>query len=176
MTHQCCLTRGRATKTPPAHLWVVTLRTGDPAPDFTITDQDGTPVTLSEQWRRGPVVLFFYPKDDTAGCTAEACAFRDAYGDFQQAGATVIGISSQGTASKKAFATKNQLPFTLVSDVGGAVRRQYGVRPSLLGLVDGRETYVIDTLGIVRHVFNSQLNATKHVTEALGVLTKLRAA
>ncbi len=154
----------------------MTIQTGDAAPDFTLTDQNGTPVTLSALWKRGPVVLFFYPKDDTAGCTAEACAFRDAYDDFQKAGATVVGISSQGTASKKAFATKNRLPFTLVSDEGGAVRKQYGVKASFLGLLDGRETFVIDAKGIVQHVFNSQLNATKHVPEALGVLSKLQAA
>lgn len=154
----------------------MTIRTGDSAPDFTLTDQDGVPVSLSALWKRGPVVLFFYPKDDTTGCTAEACAFRDAYDEFQTAGATVVGISSQGTASKKAFATKNRLPFTLVSDEGGKVRAKFGVKASFLGLLDGRETYVIDTAGIVRHVFNSQINATKHVSEALGVLRVLKAA
>ncbi len=130
---------------------------------------------LSTLWGRGPVILFFYPKDDTVGCTAEACAFRDAYDEFQKAGATVVGISSQGTASKKAFATKNRLPFTLVSDEGGKVRQQYGVKASFLGLVDGRETFVIDPKGTVRHVFNSQINATRHVTEALEVLKTLGA-
>lgn len=152
------------------------IRTSDPSPDFTLSDQDGAPVTLSALWKRGPVVLFFYPKDDTAGCTAEVCAFRDAYDAFQTAGATVVGISSQGTASKKAFATRNRLPFTLVSDPGGKVRGQFGVKPSFLGLLDGRETFVIDAQGVVRHVFNSQINATKHVTEALAVLTRLNAA
>jgi peroxiredoxin Q/BCP len=154
----------------------VNLRNGDPAPDFTLTDQDGSPVTLSTLWKRGPVVLFFYPKDGTVGCTAEACAFRDAYDDFQKAGATVVGISSQGTASKKEFATKNRLPFTLVSDEGGEIRKKYGVKASFLGLLDGRETFVIDGHGIVRHVFNSQINATKHVPEALGVLATLKPA
>ncbi len=151
----------------------MTIKNGDPAPDFTLTDQDGAPVTLSHLWKKGPVVLFFYPKDDTTGCTAEACAFRDAYEDFQKVGATVVGISSQGTASKKAFATKNRLPFTLVSDEGGKVRKAFGVKASLLGMLDGRETYVIDNKGVVRHAFNSQINATKHVPEALGVLATL---
>ena len=153
----------------------MTLRTGDAAPDFSLTDQDGAPVTLSALWKRGPVVLFFYPKDGTPGCTAEACAFRDAYDDFQKAGATVVGISSQGTASKKAFATRHSLPFTLVSDDGGKVRQLFGVKPSFLGLLDGRETFVIDSQGVVRHIFNSQINATKHVPEALGVLSRLKA-
>ena len=146
---------------------------GEPAPDFTLADQDGSPITLSALWKRGPVILFFYPKDDTMGCTAEACAFRDAYEEFQKAGATVVGISSQGTASKKSFATKNRLPFTLLADTGGQVRRLYQVKPSLLGLLDGRETVVIDAAGIVRHGFNSQVNATKHVSEALDVLRRL---
>ena len=152
------------------------IRTGDAAPDFTLKDQDGAPVTLSALWKRGAVVLFFYPKDDTFGCTAEACAFRDAYDDFQKAGATVVGISSQGTASKKAFATRNRLPFTLVSDEGGAVRKNYGVKASFLGLLDGRETFVIDNKGVVQHIFNSQIDTTKHVPEALGVLSKLQVA
>lgn len=151
----------------------MSLKPGDRAPDFTLDDQDGRPVTLSSLWEKGPVVLFFYPKDDTAGCTAEACAFRDNYDAFQHAGAAVVGISSQGTASKKAFATKNGLPFLLVSDKGGKVREQYGVKASFLGLVDGRETFVIDRGGTVRHVFNSQVQPLKHVTEALGVLSAL---
>lgn len=154
----------------------MSLRPSDPAPDFTLNDQDGNPVSLSTLWKQGPVVLFFYPKDDTAGCTAEACAFRDAYDAFQGAGASVVGISSQGTASKKAFATKNSLPFLLVADEGGKVRAQYGVKGAFLGMIDGRETFVIDAEGIVRHVFNSMTNPAKHVREALGVLTTLRAA
>lgn len=151
----------------------MSLRPGDAAPDFTLDDQDGRPVRLSSLWGKGPVVLFFYPKDDTAGCTAEACAFRDHYDAFQHAGASVVGISSQGTASKKAFATKNGLPFLLVSDKGGKAREQYQVKASFLGLVDGRETFVIDRGGTIRHVFNSQVQPLKHVTEALGVLSSL---
>lgn len=164
----------RATKSRVGHLRAVPISKGDQAPDFTLNDQDGKPVTLSALWKRGPVVLFFYPKDDTSGCTAEACAFRDAYDDFQQAGASVVGISSQGTASKKAFATKNRLPFTLVSDDGGKVRKAFGVKASLLGLLDGRETYVIDKNGVVQHAFNSQINVGQHVPEALGVLKTLQ--
>lgn len=139
-----------------------------------MTDQNGAAVTLSALWQKGPVVLFFYPKDGTPGCTAEACAFRDAYDEFQTAGATVVGISSQDTASKKTFATQNKLPFTLVSDEGGKVRERFGVKASFLGMVDGRETYVIDSKGVIRHVFNSQINPTRHVPEALGVLATLR--
>ncbi len=152
----------------------MSLKPNDRAPDFTLDDQDGKPVRLSELWAKGPVVLFFYPKDDTAGCTAEACAFRDNYDAFQTAGASVVGISSQGVASKKAFATKNGLPFLLVSDPGGRVRGEFGVKGNFLGLIDGRETFIIGQGGVVRHVFNSQIQPLKHVTEALAVLSALR--
>jgi peroxiredoxin Q/BCP len=150
------------------------MKPGEPAKDFTLPDQNGAPVSLSALWRQGPVVLFFYPKDDTPGCTKEACAFRDAYDDFQKAGATVVGISSQGQASKQHFVQKHRLPFTLVSDEGGKVRGEYDVKASFLGLLDGRETFVIDTAGVVRHVFNSQTNPTRHVAEALTVIRTLQ--
>ncbi len=154
----------------------MSLQAGDKSPDFTLNDQNGRPVTLSALWRQGPVVLFFYPKDHTAGCTAEVCEFRDQYEDFKTAGATVVGISSQGVDSKKSFADKHHLPFTLVADVGGRVREQFGVKASMFGLVDGRESYVIDAQGVVRHVFNSQVNPKKHVSEALVVLQRLKSA
>lgn len=153
----------------------MSLKTGDKAPDFSLPKQDGTPVHLKELLQKGTVVLYFYPKDDTPGCTREACSFRDSYETFKEAGAEVVGISSQSAASHEAFAAKHRLPFTLLADEGGKVRRQYGV-PSTLGLLPGRVTYVIDRSGTVRHVFNSQLNATRHVTEALGIVKQLQGA
>jgi peroxiredoxin Q/BCP len=154
----------------------MSLSAGDAAPDFTLENQHHQSVTLSELWKKGPVVLFFYPKDFTAGCTAEACAFRDAYDDFVRAGATVVGISSQSADSKKAFAEKHVLPFTLVADDGGKVRDRFGVARSFLGLVEGRETFIIDGQGRIQHVFNSQVNPTRHVKEALDVLARLKPA
>jgi peroxiredoxin Q/BCP len=154
----------------------MSIQPGDRAPDFTLKDQDGRDVSLSALWKQGPVVLFFYPKDFTAGCTAEACAFRDQYVDFKEAGASVVGISSQGVDSKKAFAEKHRLPFTLVADEGGRVREQFGVKASLFGLIEGRETYVIDSQGVVRHVFNSQVRPHEHVAQALEVLKRLKRA
>ena len=151
------------------------IQQGDAAPDFTLPKQDGAPLTLKELLRKGPVVLYFYPKDDTPGCTAEACSFRDAYEDFKEAGAEVVGISSDSAGQHQAFTDKHRLPFVLVADQGGKVRKRFGV-PSTLGLFPGRVTYVIDTGGVVRHVFNSQLNPTKHVREALEVLKKLAPA
>ncbi|MDC0713863.1 peroxiredoxin [Stigmatella sp. ncwal1] len=153
----------------------MSIKVGDKAPGFTLPKQDGTSVSLSGLLQKSAVVLYFYPKDDTPGCTQEACSFRDSYEAFKDAGAEVVGISSQSADSHKAFASKHRLPFTLVSDEGGKVRKQYGV-PSTLGLIPGRVTYVIDRNGTVQHVFNSQLNAARHVTEALGIIQKLHGA
>lgn len=141
------------------------VREGDPAPDFTLRDQDGESVTLSGL-RGSWVVLYFYPADDTPGCTAESCSFRDSHEDFVDAGARVIGISGQGVESHKKFAERHHLPFTLVADEGDSVRKQYGV-PKTLGLLAGRVTYVIDPDGVVRKVFSSQFRPTKHIGEAL---------
>jgi thioredoxin-dependent peroxiredoxin len=149
------------------------IRVGDVAPDFTLPMQNGSAMTLKTLLGKGAVVLYFYPKDDTPGCTAEACSFRDAYEDFKEAGAEVVGISSDSAGAHRDFADKHRLPFTLVSDAGGKVRKLYGV-PSTLGLFPGRVTYVIDPGGVVRHVFNSQLNPTKHVGEALEVLRRFQ--
>jgi peroxiredoxin Q/BCP len=116
-----------------------------------------------------PVVLFFYPKDDTPGCTKQACAFRDDYEGFGKLNAEVIGISSDSVESHRSFAAKHDLPFTLLSDEEGKVRRLYGV-PTTLGLFLGRVTYVMDKEGVVRHLFSSQLGVEKHVEEALKAL------
>jgi peroxiredoxin Q/BCP len=149
------------------------VKVGDRAPDFELPDQNGNPVRLRDFGGKTAVVLYFYPKDDTPGCTKEACAFRDQYEDFKDAGATVIGVSSDSEASHAKFVAKHRLPFTLVADREGTVRKRYGV-PATLGLLPGRVTFVIDPAGTVRHVFNSQLQATQHVTEALSTLRSLR--
>jgi len=145
------------------------VRVGERAPDFELPDAAGRAVHLGDYRGRKAVVLYFYPKDDTPGCTKEGCAFRDAYEDFQAAGAEVIGVSSDSGESHARFAAKHRLPFVLLSDHGGEVRRRYGV-PSTLGLLPGRVTFVIDRDGVVRHVFNSQLQAERHVREALAAL------
>jgi thioredoxin-dependent peroxiredoxin len=145
------------------------INIGDTAPDFTLDSQTGAKVALSSFKGQKAVVLFFYPKDDTPGCTVESCTFRDSYTDFQAAGAEVIGISGDSVDSHQKFASKHNLPYTLVSDTNNQVRKAYGV-PATLGLLPGRVTYVIDKAGIVRHTFNSQFNPTQHVAEALRVL------
>ena len=148
------------------------IRVGDEAPDFVLPDRTGKMVRLSEFRGHKAVVLYFYPKDDTPGCTKESCAFRDGYQDFQGAGAEVIGVSSDSAESHGKFAAKHRLPFTLLADQGGQVRKRYGV-PATLGLLPGRVTFVIDRSGVVRHVFNSQFQATQHVSEALEALRRL---
>ena len=148
------------------------VQVGDKAPDFALPDAGGKLVRLADFQGKKAVVLYFYPKDDTPGCTKESCTFRDQYQDFQDAGAEVIGVSSDSSESHKKFASKHNLPFTLLSDQGGAVRKKYGV-PATLGLLPGRVTFVIDKQGVVRHVFNSQFKATQHVSEAIDALRAL---
>jgi len=148
------------------------VKVGDRAPDFTLTSQTGAPVSLSDFRGKQAVVLYFYPKDDTPGCTAESCAFRDSYEVFKEVGAEVIGISGDSPESHRQFASKYTLPFTLVSDAGNKVRQQYAV-PATLWVLPGRVTYVIDKEGIVRHIFDSQLNFSAHVDEALKTLRQL---
>ncbi len=148
------------------------IKVGDTAPDFTLQSQAGESVTLSSFRGQKAVVLYFYPKDDTPGCTTESCTFRDSFQDFQDLGAEVIGISGDSPDSHQKFASKYSLPFTLVSDTGSNVRKAYGV-PATLGLLPGRVTYVIDKAGTVCHLFNSQFNPKKHVDEALTVLKGL---
>ncbi len=152
------------------------VKVGDSAPDFQLMSQNGETIRLSDFKGQTAVVLYFYPKDDTPGCTTESCSFRDSYEDFAQAGAKVIGISSDSVASHRRFAAKHGLPFTLLCDNDSQVRKQYGVPGSLLGLLPGRVTYVIDKDGTVRHIFNSQFNPKAHITEALTVLKQLQQA
>ena len=145
------------------------VEVGSIAPDFTLPSQSGQMVSLKDFVGEKPVVLFFYPKDDTPGCTKEACALRDDYEGFGKLDAEVIGISSDSVESHRSFAAKHNLPYTLLSDEERKVRKLYGV-PNTLGLFPSRVTYVIDREGIVRHVFSSQLGAEKHVEEAIKAL------
>ena len=150
------------------------IRAGDKAPDFTLPSQSGERVRLYDRLGERVVVLYFYPRDDTRGCTAEACAFRDSFEAFTDAGAEVIGVSSDSVGKHEAFAGQHRLPFTLLSDQGGRVRKSYGV-PATLGLLPGRVTYVIDRQGTVRHVFNSMTNIGQHISDALRIVRELQA-
>jgi thioredoxin-dependent peroxiredoxin len=145
------------------------VKVGSVAPDFTLPSQAGEMVSLKDFFGRNPVVLFFYPKDDSPGCTREVCAFRDYFEEFGKLDVQVIGISSDSVESHKRFAVEHDLSFTLLSDERDNIRRLYGV-PKTFGLFPGRVTYVIDKEGVVRHVFASQLSVERHVQEALTVL------
>ena len=148
------------------------VKVGDKAPDFELPDQSGNTVRLGDFLGKKTVVLYFYPKDFSSGCTKEACAFRDNYEQFKDIGAEVIGVSSDTQESHGLFSVKLGLPFLILSDEGGKVRKTYGV-PASFGLIPGRVTYVIDKQGIVRYIFNSQINAEKHMEESLRILKTL---
>jgi peroxiredoxin Q/BCP len=122
---------------------------------------------------RKNIVIYFYPKDNTAGCTREACNFRDQYEVFKESGAEVIGISSDSVKSHTNFANKHNLNFILLSDQQGKVRKLFGVPANFFGLIQGRVTYIVNKEGKVVHIFNSQLNIDKHISEALKVLKKI---
>ena len=141
------------------------VKVGEPAPDFTLEDQNGTQVSLRDFGGKA-VVLYFYPKDDTPGCTAESCAFRDQYEVFKAAGAEVIGISGDSAQTHQKFSNKHQLPFILLSDKGNKVRQLYGATAAF-GLFPGRVTYVINPEGNVQYVFDSMFNFKGHVEETL---------
>jgi thioredoxin-dependent peroxiredoxin len=152
------------------------LTVGDNAPDFTLpTQKAGEPFHLHDILGKSAVVIYFYPKDDTPGCTAEACSFRDSYEVFKDAGAEVIGISTDSTQSHQQFASKYNLPFILLSDKGGVVQDLYGVPAiSHQGMTfASRVTYVIDKQGVVKSIFADLPSATQHAADALKTLREL---
>jgi len=148
------------------------MKVGQIAPDFTLPDQNRDRFNLGQHLGKGPIVVFFYPKDGTAVCTAEACAFRDKYQVFQTMGALVVGISIDSEQSHQEFAAKNRLPFILLSDEKGEVRTAFGV-PKKFGLIPGRVTYILDKQGIVRGISDSITNANSHVEDALAIIRTL---
>ncbi len=143
------------------------------APDFSLKNQDGKVVKLSDFKGKKNVVVYFYPKDNTPICTKESCSFRDAFEVFQKMGAEVIGVSGDSVESHKKFIAEHKLPFTLLSDDKGELRKAWGV-PKTAGMMPGRVTYVIDKDGVCKHVFSSALDSQKHVDEAKAVLLKLQ--
>jgi thioredoxin-dependent peroxiredoxin len=146
---------------------------GQMAPEFSRESQNGQQVRLADYRDKNVVVLYFYPKDGTSVCTKEACSFRDAYEEFTKLGAVVIGVSADSLESHRAFAAGRALPFLLLSDADGSLRKAYAV-PKALGMLPGRVTYVIDRTGIVRHVFSALFSAERHVSEALAVVRALK--
>ncbi|MDS3862463.1 peroxiredoxin [Thermosynechococcaceae cyanobacterium BACA0444] len=149
------------------------IKVGDPVPDISLPDAQGEIIRLRDFQGKKAIVLFFYPKSESPGCTIEACAFRDAYGIFQDLGAEVIGISDDSVAAQARFTTNQKLPFLVLSDKGNQARQAFGVPGALFGFLPGRVTYVIDQGGIVRHIFDSMLNFKAHVDESLAILNGL---
>jgi peroxiredoxin Q/BCP len=153
------------------------LGPGDKVAPFELPDQAGTRVKLEDLLGKGPIVFFFYPADETPTCTREACSFRDAYADLQQAGAQVFGVSGDSVESHARFAEKHRLPYKLLADVGDRVRNDvFHVPKGLLGLRPGRATFVLDKDGVVRHAFQAHLQAQAHVDEAMAVVKRLAGA
>ena len=150
------------------------IEVGSIVPDFSLYDQNGELFHLATHLGKHNLVIYFYPKNDTPGCTKEACTFRDMYEDFTNAGAEVIGISSDSRKSHSEFASKHKLPFTLLSDEDKEVRRLFGVPTNFLGLLPGRVTYIVDKQGTVRHIFDSQSQAEKHAEESIRILKSLK--
>ncbi|NQU84767.1 MAG: peroxiredoxin [Mariniphaga sp.] len=149
------------------------IKIGSTIPLFTLNDQNGNTFNINSVIGKKNLVLFFYPKDDSPGCTKEACYFRDQFEAFTDANAVVIGISGQSVKSHKQFAEKFNLNYTLLSDKGNELRKQFGISTDFFGLLPGRVTYVIDKSGKVVYTFNSQIKVLEHVDEALSVLEKL---
>jgi peroxiredoxin Q/BCP len=150
------------------------IEKGSKVPSFTLKDQDGNLFDLKSVVGKKNLVIYFYPKDDSPGCTKEACYFRDQFEVFNQADARIIGISGQSVESHKKFAEKYHLSFTLLSDEGNKVRKLFGVPSNMFGSIPGRVTYIVDKTGTVVYVFDSQSQATKHVDEALRILKEMK--
>jgi len=147
------------------------VKVGSRIPAFSLKNLHGETVAI-QQFFGKPFILYFYPKDDTPGCTAEACGFRDAYSELRDLEAEVIGVSADSPRSHQLFAEKYDLPFVLLSDENNEVRKLFGVPGSLFGLLPGRVTYVVDADGVVTHLFDSQFQANQHVKAALGHLSR----
>tara|TARA_Y100001968_G_C19360289_1_gene719380 strand:+ start:761 stop:1219 length:459 start_codon:yes stop_codon:yes gene_type:complete len=150
----------------------MTLKVGCKIPNFSLVDQSGN-LRSNNELKGKPFVLFFYPKDDTPGCTIEACGFRDKYDLFKVLGAEVWGISNGESSSHLEFANKNNLQYPLLCDTNNSLRREFGV-PKFLGLLEGRVTYIVDSKGELRHIFEDLLNGPAHIKEALRVLKEIQ--
>jgi len=149
------------------------IQIGDKCPDFQLPDAIGQMIQISEFIGKKKLVIYFYPKDDTPGCTKEACSFRDSYEDFKNFDCEVIGISSDDEQKHAAFASRHKLPFILLSDKDKVARKLFGVPGNLFGLIPGRVTYIIGLDGIVKGIYNSQTNPLGHIEKALELIKSM---
>ncbi|NOQ28185.1 MAG: redoxin domain-containing protein [Bacteroidales bacterium] len=152
---------------------MVKLKVGNKIPQFELYNQFGKMFSINSVIGKKNLVIYFYPKDDTPGCTKEACSFRDQFEVFEETDAIIIGISKQSVKSHEAFAKKHRLNYTLLSDTRNRVRKLFGVPTNLFGLLPGRVTYIINKKGVIISMFSSQTDAEKHVSEALRILQEL---
>lgn len=148
------------------------LKVGDKVPSFKVVNTTGEEFDSTKIIGVKPVVLYFYPKDDTRVCTEQACSFRDQYQDFKDLGAEIIGVSGDGVSSHKKFSSKYKLPFILLSDSTKMLRKLFGVPSDLFGLIPGRVTYIIDKNGIIVFIFNS-MSGKIHISKTLAFLKKM---
>ncbi|CAM3112776.1 peroxiredoxin [Flavobacterium frigoris] len=148
------------------------LKIGDSIPNFKAKDTNGNDFNSQKLVGQKPLVIYFYPKDNTPGCTAQACSFRDQYEDFKDLGAEVIGISSDSVESHQKFSKQYKLPFILLSDHDKKIRKLFGVPSGMFGLLPGRVTYVTDKEGVIIMIFDSMM-ASKHIPKALEAVKKL---
>lgn len=149
---------------------------GDKIPSFQATDQSGNTFDVSNALGQKPLVIFFYPKDFTPVCTSEATSFRDNYEEFQKRGAMVVGVSADSAASHDSFAKQYNLQFPLLSDPDRSIRKKLGVPSAMMGMSDGRVTYIVDKDGTVKHIFNATFQGEAHVNKALEVLKQITPA
>ena len=149
------------------------MQIGDACPSFELYNQSGELIKSSAFLGKQKTVIFFYPKDETPGCTKETCTFRDKYEDFLELECQVIGISSDSVDSHAQFANRFGFKFTLLADPEKTVRKAFQVPGNLFGLLPGRVTYIVDSMGIIRGIFNSQLNPAGHVQEALKIVSQI---
>ena len=149
------------------------IQIGDSCPEFTLKNQFSEDYSVNQVLGNINVVIYFYPKDETRGCTQEACSFRDRYEEFQDLGCEVIGISSDSEQKHREFTQKHRLPFILLADTKQVVRKLFGVPGSLFGLIPGRVTYIIGKDKKVKGIFNSLLNPQGHIDHALELVESL---
>jgi peroxiredoxin Q/BCP len=149
------------------------LQIGDKCPNFSLQDQNNETVNIQDLIGEKNLIIYFYPKDETPGCTKEACSFRDSYEEFKDLGCEVIGISSDSVSAHKKFAENHHLSFILLSDTQKVVRKAFGVPANLFGLLPGRVTYIIDKHGIIRGLYNSQTDPLGHIKNALATVRGL---
>lgn len=150
------------------------MKLGDKIPSFTLKNQDGEEVHIKNHIGKHPVILFFYPKNFTRGCTREACAFRDHYDIIKERGAVIFGISSDSVDSHANFKKQYNLPFDLLSDKSGVVRKLFNVPNEIFGIVPGRATYLFDKNGILIMQYNALFGAVDHVKQTLQKLDSIK--